>query len=140
MSDEIVTKEPEINFEEPLEEEYVILKAGEEAPVEEPVEPDSFADTTKAQMQAEIDLLKGQTNSVTAMTEGIAKLGEQLRAPQAQPVPVEKEDPILTMSDAEFNSRFNKNIFGDNPMEAYNERDRRIAAKNKTVTICEMIA
>lgn len=129
MSDEIV-KEPELQFEEAPEEEYVILKAGEEIPEEEPATPEPFADTTKAQMQAEIDLLKGQTDPVSAMTEGIAKLGEQLRSPQAQPVQPKEKDPILDMPDTEFTSWFNKEIFGDNPMKAYDARDRRVAAKS----------
>lgn len=109
--------EPEIPEEEEID--FVTLGPGEEPPVEEPP-----VDDEKEQLRREVEELRKQNNSISAIQEGFNSLGDRLKVPPQPQVqqPVQKPQE----SDEEFQKRLNEDLFGQNSYNVLKEAVQRI--------------
>lgn len=116
---------PDLEFEEEEEDELDFSLEGEEGEEEEETEPTGEEDLpeevrgkSKAELAAEIESLRGQTDQAAALQRGIEALGEKLATPQRSAQATTQDIKKALAEDPEFRKKFNEDIFKDDPMGA----------------------
>lgn len=126
---------PPITFEDDEDEELDVRLEGEEEDEPEPEAgvdseaalPESVRGKSKEELAAELERYKSQSDSNVALREAIEGLGKTLARPgqsQAQATQAIKKS---LKDDPEFAAKFNKELFGDNPMVVVTELAEKIA-------------
>lgn len=126
---------PPLKFEDDEEDELDVRLEGEDGEEQEPEAsvdseanlPESVRGKSKEELAAELERYKGQSDSNLALREAIEGLGKTLARPGQSQVQTTQAIKKSLKDDPEFAAKFNKELFGDNPMVVVTELAEKIA-------------